>query len=77
MQKTIGIYDAYNKAWIGNECCGTLTSNSMTSTTHAGTFELAVKVKEATRKGYAVARGGEMQSTSQCQEAKQEEEESG
>lgn len=39
---------------------------------------LAVKVREATKKGYAVARGGgETQSTSQCQTAKQEEGESG
>ena len=38
---------------------------------------LAVKVKEATKTGYAVARGGAIPSTSRCREAKQEEEESG
>ena len=38
---------------------------------------LTVKVKEATKTGYAVARGGEIPSTSRCREAKQEEEESG
>lgn len=42
-----------------------------------GTFELAVKVKEATKQGYAVARGGKIRSTLQCQEVKQEEGESG
>ena len=36
---------------------------------------LAVKVKEATKQGYSLARGGEMQSTLQCLEVKQEEEE--
>ena len=38
---------------------------------------LEVEVKEATSKGYAVARGGETQSTFQCLEAEQEEDESG
>ena len=39
---------------------------------------LAVKVKEATKTGYAVARGGgEMPSTSRCREVKQDEDESG
>lgn len=39
---------------------------------------LEVEVKEATSKGYAVARGGEeTQSTFQCREAEQEEDESG
>ena len=38
---------------------------------------LTVKVKEATKTGYAVARGGEIPSISRCWEAKQEEEESG
>ena len=37
----IGIYDAYNKQWRKDNMCGTLTANSMTSTTHAGTFEVA------------------------------------
>lgn len=38
---------------------------------------LAVEVKEATKQGYSVARGGATASTSRCREAKQEEEESG
>lgn len=38
---------------------------------------VAVKVKEATKQGYKVARGGETQSTCQCQTVKQEEAESG
>ena len=38
---------------------------------------LAVKVKEATKQGYSIARGGAMQSTSQCREVKQGEDESG
>ena len=45
--------------------------------THDAGVVLEVEVKEATKKGFAVARGGETQSTSRCQEAKQEEEESG
>lgn len=36
---------------------------------------LEVEVREATTKGFTVARGGEMQSTLQCLEVKQEEEE--
>ena len=38
----VDVYDAYNKKWIGNETCGTLTENSMGSTTHSGTFEVAL-----------------------------------
>lgn len=38
---------------------------------------LAVEVREATKQGYSVARGGEMPSTSRCLEAKQDEGESG
>lgn len=38
---------------------------------------IEVKVKEATSKGYSVARGGGMQSTYNSRTAKQEEEESG
>lgn len=38
---------------------------------------LEVEVKEATKQGYAIARGGGMPSTSRCREAKQEEDESG
>lgn len=37
---------------------------------------LTVKVREATKTGYAVAGGGEIPSTSRYQTAKQEEEES-
>ena len=39
---------------------------------------LAVKVKEATKQGYAIARGGDvMQSISRCRKARQEEDELG
>ena len=38
---------------------------------------LEVEVKEATKQGYAVARGGWIPSTSRCREAKQEEDELG
>ena len=38
---------------------------------------LEVKVKEATKYGYAIARGGGIPSTSRCREARQEEEELG
>jgi hypothetical protein len=38
---------------------------------------VVLKVKEATKQGYSLARGDVMRSTSQCRTAKQEEEESG
>ena len=38
---------------------------------------LKIPVREATTKGFAIARGGEMPSTSRCREVKQEEDESG
>ena len=47
------------------------------SSTHDDGVVLEVEVKEATKQGYAVARGGEIPSTSRCREAKQGEEESG
>ena len=47
------------------------------ASTHDDGVVFKVKVKEATKQGYAVASGGEMQSTSQCREVKQEEEGSG
>lgn len=34
----LNIFDGFNKRYIGNECVGTITSNSYTSTTHAGTY---------------------------------------
>ena len=37
----------------------------------------AVKIKKATKQGYAIARGGEMRSISHCREVRQEEDESG
>ena len=43
-QKVVDVYDAYNKNWVGGDTCGTLTTNSMTSTTHSGTFELAFEL---------------------------------
>ena len=50
----------------------------MKSSTHDDGVVLKVKVKEATKQGYAVARGGgAMPSTSRCREARQEEDESG
>ena len=55
----VDCYDAYNKKWIGMESTGCLTSNSGGSTTHSGTFEMAIKVKEATKQGYAIAHEGD------------------
>lgn len=49
----------------------------MKSSTHDDGVVLKVKVKEATKQGYAVARGGKMQSTSRCREVRQDEDESG
>ncbi len=60
-----GIYDAEN----GVRC--------LKSEQHDTAVVLEVKVKEATKQGYAIARGGVMQSISRCREAKQGEEESG
>lgn len=59
MALAVDCYDAYNKKWIGTESTGCLTSNSGGSTTHSGTFELAIKVKEATKQGYAIAHEGD------------------
>lgn len=42
----VDVYDAYNKTWREDNLCGTLTTNSMTSSTHAGTFEVAVSTEE-------------------------------
>lgn len=36
--KILNVFDGFNKRYIGNECVGTITSNSYTSTTHAGTY---------------------------------------
>lgn len=47
------------------------------SSTHDDGVVLKVKVKEATKQGYSIARGGEMPSTSRCREVKQDEDESG
>lgn len=57
-------------------------SRSIPAGTHASTPHLTktiieIPVKEATKKGYSVARGGATASTFRCREAKQEEEESG
>ena len=60
-----GIYDAEN----GVRC--------LKSEQHDTAVVLEVKVKEATKQGYAIARGGGMPSTSRCREATQEEDESG
>ena len=54
MSQVVDVYDAYNKNWVGADTCGTLTTNSMTSTTHSGTFELAIEVREATKQSYAI-----------------------
>ena len=54
MSQVVDVYDAYNKNWVGADTCGTLTTNSVTSTTHSGTFELAIEVREATKQSYAI-----------------------
>jgi hypothetical protein len=43
------------------------------SSTHDDGVVFEVKVKEATKQGFSVARGGAMPSTLQCQGARQEE----
>ena len=53
-----GIYDFYNKKMLNNEYVGTLTSNTGLSTTHCGTFGAVLKIKEATKQGYALAEPG-------------------
>lgn len=57
-------------------------SRSIPAGTHASTPHLTktvieIPVKEATKQGYSLCRGGATASTSRCREAKQEEEESG
>ena len=55
------------------------TAPTLRSQTHGNEPKavLEVKVKEATKQGYSVARGGKIRSTSRFREAKQEEGESG
>ena len=60
-----GIYDAEN----GVRC--------LKSEQHDTSVVLEVKVKEATKQGYSIARGGVMRSTSRCREARPGEDESG
>lgn len=47
------------------------------SSTHDNSVVLEVKVKEATKQGFSVARGGGMPLISRCREARQEEDELG
>lgn len=42
--KHIDTYDAYDHKWIGTHEIRTLTTNSMTSTTHKGTYEILLEV---------------------------------
>ena len=71
-----GIYTAVSSAFqrgVYDECVRCLKSS-----THDDGVVFEVKVKEATKQGYAVARGGgAMPSTSRCREVRQDEEESG
>lgn len=60
-----GIYDTEN----GTRC--------LKSEQHDTSVALEIPVKEATKQGYSLCRGGATASTSRCREAKQEEEESG
>ena len=60
-----GIYDAEN----GVRC--------LKAEQHDTSVVLEVKVKEATKQGYSIARGGAMRSTSRCREARPGEDESG
>lgn len=57
------------------------TSPTIRSETHGNPpkalYGIEVQVKEATKQGFAIARGGEIPSTSRCREARQEEDESG
>lgn len=43
--------DIYNKSMRTDKCCGTITANGNTSTTHCGTFGI-VQIKQATKDGY-------------------------
>jgi len=70
-----GIYTKVSPAFQGGLYEG--GARCLKSSTHDDGVVLEVKVREATKTGYAVARGGETQSTLQCLEARQEEEESG
>ena len=52
-------------------------SRTLRAEKHDTSVVLKVAVREATKQGYAIARGGEMLSTSRSREAKQEEDELG
>lgn len=70
-----GIYTAVSPAFQRGLYEGGV--RCLKSSTHDDGVVLKVKVKEATKKGYSVARGGMMPSTSRCREARQEEDELG
>lgn len=71
----IGTVYAFNSAKYGMSIMGGV-SKTLKAEKNDASIVLAVPVKEATVKGYAVARGGEMRSTSRFREAKQEGDES-
>lgn len=46
LHEVVDLYDGYNKRWTEDPShVGTLTANSMTSTTHSGTFEVGMRVE--------------------------------
>ena len=70
-----GIYTQVSPAFQGGVYEGGV--RCLKSSKHDSGIVLEVPVREAATKGFTVARGGETQSTLQCWEVKQEEEESG
>lgn len=44
--KILNVFDSFNKRYIGNECVGTITTESYTSIGHSGTYLILQNLKE-------------------------------
>lgn len=76
LTEAIGTVAAFNSEKFSTEIMGGV-SKTLRAEKHDTSVVLKVAVREATKQGYAIARGGEIPSTSRNREAKQEEDELG
>lgn len=76
LSEPIGTLYAFNSQKFGKGFVGGV-SKTLKAEKNDTSVVLKVAVREATKQGYAIARGGEIQSTSRSREAKQEEDASG
>ena len=76
LTEAIGTVAAFNSEKFSTKIMGGV-SRTLKAEKHDTSVVLKVAVREATKQGYAIARGGEIPSTSRNREAKQEEDELG